>query len=90
MSNRNQREETVMSTMMSVSVAPADAAASPPRATSVARVAALAVPAAEARPPKPVGAEPEVYCQRLGASYAAQGYAPCSDLGCGGCTPDRR
>jgi hypothetical protein len=86
-----------MSTKMSslsispAGIAPADAAVSPPCAGSIARVAALAArPPGEARPPMPVGGEPEVYCRRLGAHRAAQGYAPCSDLGCEGCTPRHR
>ena len=33
-----------------------------------------------------VDAEPQVYCRRHGAEHAAKGFAPCSDLGCAGCT----
>lgn len=30
---------------------------------------------------------PEVYCRIRGAQFAAEGYAPCTNLGCNGCKP---
>jgi hypothetical protein len=46
-------------------------------------------PEAEPREVRAVDVEPQVYCRRHGAEHAAKGFAPCSDLGCAGCTrPD--
>ena len=46
--------------------------------------------AAEARSAEPVDGGLEVYCLRYGHELAARGLAPCSDLGCNGCTSHRR
>jgi hypothetical protein len=34
---------------------------------------------------RPTGVEPEVYCKMRAGEYAAQGFAPCTALGCAGC-----
>ena len=43
-------------------------------------------PQVEPREIRAVDVEPQVYCRRRGAEHAAKGFAPCSDLGCAGCT----
>lgn len=37
-----------------------------------------------------VDVRPQVYCRRHGTDHAAEGLAPCSDLGCAGCTRESR
>jgi hypothetical protein len=41
---------------------------------------------AEHRSTEPACLRPEVYCLKRGGEYALQGLAPCTDLGCRGCT----
>jgi hypothetical protein len=76
-----------------VAIAPANAAVAPPRVAEPALVAAsrgaggrTERAAAEPHPAAPIDARPEVYCRQHGMAHAARGFAPCSDLGCTGCT----